>query len=74
MHQVITASIENATTDSADTSSSSTSADNEVDREALNSLVISATVGDLKIENLTDPVKTSFVHQNPVRKKGYLFI
>ncbi|XP_071509160.1 adhesion G-protein coupled receptor G4-like [Diadema antillarum] len=39
----------------------------DVERDALNSVVISATVGDLDITGLNDGVKTSFVHQSPKR-------
>ncbi|XP_072178844.1 adhesion G-protein coupled receptor G6-like [Diadema setosum] len=42
----------------------------DVERDALNSVVISATVGDLDITGLNDGVKTSFVHQSPKRAEN----
>ncbi|XP_071506944.1 adhesion G-protein coupled receptor G6-like [Diadema antillarum] len=42
----------------------------DVERDALNSVVISATVGDLAITGLNDGVKTSFIHQSPMRAEN----
>ncbi|XP_041462633.1 adhesion G-protein coupled receptor G6-like isoform X1 [Lytechinus variegatus] len=65
--EVITEASENMT---APTTQSTSTDDDIIARDALNSLVISASLGDLKITGLRDPVKTSFVHQRPERAEN----
>ncbi|XP_041463108.1 adhesion G-protein coupled receptor G6-like isoform X2 [Lytechinus variegatus] len=65
--EVITEALENMT---APTTQSTSTDDDIIARDALNSLVISASLGDLKITGLRDPVKTSFVHQRPERAEN----
>ncbi|XP_063954456.1 mucin-2-like [Lytechinus pictus] len=65
--EVITGASEKTT---APTNPFTSTDDDIIARDALNSLVISASLGDLKITGLRDPVKTSFVHQRPERAEN----
>nr|XP_054753805.1 serine-rich adhesin for platelets-like [Lytechinus pictus] len=65
--EVITEASEKTT---APTNPFTSTDDDIIARDALNSLVISASLGDLKITGLRDPVKTSFVHQRPERAEN----